>query len=172
MTLAGAPQWAPELAGDLAEVVLDPPNRVFDDATVVDVGGRRVELRYLGRGHTNTDIVVGIPQTGVVFAGDLVNASGDPNFSHGYPLDWPETATRLLELVVGPVVPGHGAVVDRDFVQRQLADLQDIARLGREIHAGRMTIEDAKAGSPFTPQGTVGPLERCLAQLGGELESI
>ncbi len=32
----------PSIAGDLAEVVIDPPDRVFDDAQTIEVGGRTV----------------------------------------------------------------------------------------------------------------------------------
>jgi len=48
----------PEMAADLAEVVLDPPDETFSETAFVDVGDRRVELRFLGRGHTDHDIVV------------------------------------------------------------------------------------------------------------------
>src|SRR5437763_16562502 len=44
----------PEIAEDLAEVVLDPPDRLVGDGggTVdFDAGGRPLELRYLGRAH-------------------------------------------------------------------------------------------------------------------------
>src|SRR5204862_7327413 len=49
---------APDMAEELAEVVIDPPEHTFDETAYVDVGGRRVELRFLGRGHTDSDIVV------------------------------------------------------------------------------------------------------------------
>jgi hypothetical protein len=54
-------------------VVLDPPDRPVGDAGAeLVVGGRRVELRFCGRGHTDNDLVVVVPDAGVVFAGDLV----------------------------------------------------------------------------------------------------
>jgi len=161
---------APELADDIAEVVIDPPERTFAETARIQVGGRRVELRYLGRGHTDSDIVVEVPDAAVVFAGDLVEAGATPYFGDGYPLDWPETASRLLELVRGPVVPGHGAVGDAAFVEEQLAAFLEIARLGREVNAGRMTLDEAIAGSPFSPETSREPLERALAQLRGELD--
>jgi glyoxylase-like metal-dependent hydrolase (beta-lactamase superfamily II) len=63
----------PEVAEELAGVVLDPPDRPVGDAGAeLVVGGRRVELRFCGRGHTDNDLVVVVPDAGVVFAGDLV----------------------------------------------------------------------------------------------------
>jgi glyoxylase-like metal-dependent hydrolase (beta-lactamase superfamily II) len=167
--LAGAPEYMPDLALDLAEVVLDPPNHVFSEAATLDVGGRPVELHYLGRGHTDTDIVVEVPDAEVVFAGDLV--AGDTlNFSHAFPLDWPGTAARLLELVRGPVVPGHGAVGGHAFVVQQQAILHELSRLSREIEAGRMSTEDALGASPIDRTTTERALARSLAQLRGELD--
>jgi glyoxylase-like metal-dependent hydrolase (beta-lactamase superfamily II) len=160
----------PELAGDLAEVVLDPPDRSFAESARVTVGGRHVWLRYLGRGHTDTDIVVEVPDAGVLFAGDLLEDGATPFFGDGYPLDWPETVSRLSDLVRGPVVPGHGGVQDRAFVERQLAAFLEVARLGREVHAGRLALDDAIARSPFDPATSKEPLERTLAQLRGEVD--
>ena len=57
-------------AGILAAVVLDPPDRTFADRAVIDLDGRAVELRYLGRGHTDNDIIVRIPDADVLCAGD------------------------------------------------------------------------------------------------------
>ncbi len=51
----------PEIAADVEAVVIDPPDRTFAETAVVEVGGRRVELRYLGRGHTDHDIVITVP---------------------------------------------------------------------------------------------------------------
>ena len=160
----------PDLAADLAEVVLDPPDRWFAETARVLVGGRAVWFRHLGRGHTDTDIVVEVPDAGVLFAGDLLEEGATPYFGDGYPLDWPETASRLLDLVRGPVVPGHGAVGDRAFVEDQLAAFLEIARLGREVKADRLTLDAAIEASPFDAATSREPLERTLAQLRGELD--
>ena len=160
----------PDIAAELGEVVIDPPDHAFSETAVVEVGGRRVDLRFLGRGHTDADIVVDVPDAGVLFAGDLLEAGATPYFGDAYPLDWPETASRLLELVRGAVVPGHGAVGDRAFAEDQVAAFLEIARLAREVKAARMTLDDAIAASPFSPETSRQPLERALAQLGGELD--
>ena len=91
----------PALAGDLAEVVLDPPDRTFGDRAVIDLGGRPVELRYLGRGHTDNDIVIGIPDADVLCAGDLLENGAAPYFGDGFPMDWPATVEALLAMT-GP----------------------------------------------------------------------
>ena len=98
----------------------------------VDLGGRTVDVRHLGRGHTGEDVVVLAP--GVVFAGDLVEESGPPQYDElSDPAEWPATNRRLLELIGAGdlVVPGHGEVVDRRFVAGQLAELERAANDSR-----------------------------------------
>jgi hypothetical protein len=64
----------------------------------------------------------------------------------------------------------HGEVGDATFAEEQLAAFLEIARLGREVHADRMSLDDAIAASPFGRESSRGPLERTLAQLRGELD--
>lgn len=163
----------PELAADLAEVIIDPPDRTFAETATVEVGGRAVELRYLGRGHTDHDIVIGVPGAGVLFAGDLIENGAVPFFGDGYPLDWPATAAALAELVDGVVVPGHGDHAGRAFAMEQAASLAGLATLARRVAGGELTIEDAIAETPFPAYPSADarrPLERALAQLRGELD--
>ncbi|SFK99404.1 MBL fold metallo-hydrolase [Geodermatophilus ruber] len=104
---------------------LDPPDALVDDRAVLDIGGREVTLRFLGRGHTGHDLVVQV-EAGVVFAGDLVEEGAPPAFEDAFPAEWPDTLGRLQALARGPVVPGHGAVVDAAFVGAQRAELRAV----------------------------------------------
>jgi glyoxylase-like metal-dependent hydrolase (beta-lactamase superfamily II) len=114
-------------SADLMRVApLDPPDHLVDDVAALDIGGREVVLRFLGRGHTAHDLVVEVESTGeetVVFAGDLVEQGAPPAFEDAWPAEWPATLGRLHALARGPVVPGHGAVVDAGFVGAQREEL-------------------------------------------------
>jgi glyoxylase-like metal-dependent hydrolase (beta-lactamase superfamily II) len=163
----------PRLAADAAEVVIDPPDRTFTDRTVVALGDRELELRYLGRGHTDNDAVLLIPDADVLFAGDLLENGAPPYFGDGYPLDWPATVEALLALT-GPstrVVPGHGDVGDRAFVESSLASLRGIADLARRIVDEGSAIEDLLAAAPWGGGPLIREaLERGVAQARGQLE--
>jgi glyoxylase-like metal-dependent hydrolase (beta-lactamase superfamily II) len=164
----------PELAADLAEVVLDPPDRTFDgefETLEFDAGGRRVELRFLGRGHTDNDIIVVVPDADVLFAGDLVEADAPPYFGDSYPTDWPRTVERMVDHVRGAVVPGHGTVGDRAFAVRSMTELRTIAELASLVHQGVLAIDDAVLRTPYPADAARQPLERALAQLAGKLEA-
>jgi glyoxylase-like metal-dependent hydrolase (beta-lactamase superfamily II) len=162
----------PDLAPDLARVVLDPPDRVFADAATLDLDGREVRLAYLGRGHTDNDIVVSIPDADVLCAGDLLENGAPPWFGDGHPMDWPATAERILALTGDRTVvsPGHGAHAGRAFVEASLAQLRSIAALATQVHTGDLDLEAAIAAAPFSAEAAREPIERALAQLRGELD--
>ena len=163
----------PGIAADLPEVEIDPPDRVFAETARIEIGGRPVDLRYLGRGHTDHDIVISVPDADVVFAGDLIEGGAVPFFNDGYPLDWPETALRLAELVRGIVVPGHGDHAGWAFANAQADAFRAIAELGRRIHRGELDLEAALEMTPFPElprEDLRAPLQRTIAQLRGELD--
>jgi glyoxylase-like metal-dependent hydrolase (beta-lactamase superfamily II) len=162
----------PALAEELAGVVLDPPDRVFADAATLDLDGREVRLAYLGRGHTDNDIVVSIPDADVLCAGDLLENGAPPWFGDGFPMDWPATAERLLALTGDQTVvsPGHGDHAGRAFVEMSLTQFRSIAALASRVHAGDLDLESAIAAAPFPAEAAREPIERALAQLRGELD--
>lgn len=149
-----------EFADELWRVPLAPPDRVIEEETAIEVGGRLVRLRHLGRGHTDGDLVTEVPDTDVVFAGDLVEESGPPAMGDAWPLEWPETLRRLTATVSGRVVPGHGDVVDASFVAAQADELAAVAEMARQVVAGELEEEAALTRSPIGPSMTRVALER------------
>jgi glyoxylase-like metal-dependent hydrolase (beta-lactamase superfamily II) len=168
----------PILADELAEIVIDPPDRIFATHARIEVGGREVMLRYLGRGHTDHDIVVEVPGTDAVFAGDLLENGNVPFFGDAYPLDWPATASALAVRVKegsGVVVPGHGDHGGRAFADAQARSLEALAETAKRIEAGELPLEDGVATHPFPdhpPEDARRGFERALLQLRGELDVL
>ncbi len=160
----------PDIAEAMADVVIDPPEHTFEDWATIHVGDRPIALSYHGRGHTDGDIVIHVPDAKVLFAGDLIENGAPPSFGDSYPIDWPATVEQLLPLATGVVVPGHGAVSDRAFLEDQLVAFRGLAKLAHEIHAGAMSIEAAISAAPFGPQTPRDAFERALAQLRSELD--
>jgi glyoxylase-like metal-dependent hydrolase (beta-lactamase superfamily II) len=165
----------PELAPDLDEIAIDPPDRTFVDHATIDVAGREVELHYLGRGHTDHDAVITVPGTDVVWAGDLLEGGAVPSFGDAYPLDWPATAAALAEMVDparGIVVPGHGDHAGRAFADAQLESFTALADLARRVVAGELTVDAALTTHPFPeqpPEDARRPLRRAIKQADGRI---
>lgn len=159
----------PELVEQLERVVVHPPDQIVSEYVELSVGGRVVQLHHLGRGHTDNDLVVLVPDCAALHAGDLVEEGGSPSFNDSYPLDWLDTMSRVSALSEGVVVPGHGAVVDRDFVEHQRAEIGAVVEQARELHADGGSLEDAAEKGPFRVEANLDALKRAVAQLSGEL---
>ena len=154
-------------------VRLVAPTHPVERMTRLDLGGRVVELRPQPPAHTDTDLVLLAPAERVWILGDLVEESGPPMYGSGsFPLDWPDVLDALVdEMLPGDlVVPGHGAVVDRDFVARQARELRSIADRFVTAHDAGLGAAEALAAHddwPLPVGGLVGAVERAYAALDG-----
>lgn len=145
---------------DIAASRILVPGTTFSSARVVDLGDRLVELIHPGRGHTGGDAVVRVPDTDVMFAGDLVEEStmrnGVPGFGDDcYPLEWPATLDLVISMLGdgSVVVPGHGLPVGKDFVQEQRGSIGLVAETIRDL-AGRGVAPADMAASAEWPYPT------------------
>ena len=145
-----------------ASPIVVPDHPVGDHATL-DLGDRRVELAYLGRGHTDHDLVVHVPDTEVVLAGDLVEVGAPPALEEAHPYQWPVTLAALESLGGEVVVPGHGAPADPGFVATQREELAHLAALCREVLGGVRSRASAVAASPYPEEVTELALRRAAA---------
>jgi glyoxylase-like metal-dependent hydrolase (beta-lactamase superfamily II) len=155
-------QWLREsgedvLATELGEVQIMCPTHTFDGEAELSLGGRVVRLHQFGRGHTDHDVVVEIPDTEVIFVGDLVEQGAAPSFDDAYPLDWPLVLDAVLELPGQMIVPGHGDAVSSRFAARQRGEIAEVGDLARRL-IGASPAQLAEAAQNLA----VGPVEGLL----------
>ncbi len=154
------------------------PDQTFSSAAVIDLGDTYVELAYPGRGHTDGDLVLRVPDADVVFGGDLIEQSAPPSFGTDcYPLEWPGSLDLMIGMLTDAsvVVPGHGTPVTRAFVQDQRADVSDVAQLISSLYAQGVPEADAlrvgteeSTGWPFPSGGLAEAVRRGYAQLAAD----
>ena len=144
----------PETARALAESGPGEPDHLVGEPVELDLGDRAVRLLHPGPGHTDHDLVVQIPDAATVFAGDLVEQGGPPDFEDGHPLHWPTALDAVLALDPEIIVPGHGEPVGPDFARAQRAELARLAELCAEHRAGRLTECETVRESPFPAETT------------------
>ncbi|WP_109509728.1 MBL fold metallo-hydrolase [Nocardioides speluncae] len=147
-----------------------PADHTFSSVGTVDLGDRAVELIHPGRGHTAGDLVVLVPDANVLAAGDLIEESAPPVFGGDcHPLDWPTSLDLVLQLLNGTsvVVPGHGAVVDRAFVEDQRSDIGVVAETIRDLAGRGIPLDEALAAAewPFPADGLAKAVRRGYEQL-------
>ena len=127
-----------------------PADTTFSSAVALELGDRMVELVHPGRGHTAGDLVVRVPDADVLLAGDLVEESavrqGVPGFGGDcWPMEWPLSLDIVLGLLTSGsvVVPGHGAPVDRDFVETQRNEIGILAETIRDLATRGVPLAEA-----------------------------
>ena len=149
----GMQDWASEqarmprlFAGAETIPGLTHPSVTFADQLTLDLGNRRVELRYLGRGHTAGDIVVWLPDELICFAGDLVEARAAPYMGDAHIGDWRgATLDAVAALGATTLVGGRGPVVHgAPAVAAAIADTR--AFLSSVLDGTRVVKEDG--GTP------------------------
>ena len=166
-----------DLADEVARVRVLPPTHVVGpeagSATLLDLGGRHVRLLAPGPGHTDHDLVVEVPDAGVTFAGDLVEQGAPPAFEDAWVLDWPQTLSGLLGRLPATVVPGHGDVVDAEFVEHQRDDLAEVAEAARNLpaDASEALMEHTASRLPVGGPAAFAALLRARKQAGEWIRS-
>ncbi|MFI0718467.1 MBL fold metallo-hydrolase [Streptomyces sp. NPDC021224] len=143
--------------GDFGGVTPLHPNRTFSGELDLDVDGVAVRLIEVGPAHTAGDLIVHLPQEGVVCAGDVV-------FNEDHPVHWAgplesvhAACARILECDPRIVVPGHGPVMTPADVRRYadyLLDLREVIHRGHA--AGRplpVLAADLLAADPYPQWG-------------------
>jgi len=93
------------------------PTTTFSDAMTVYLGKRRVDLMHLGRAHTAGDIVIHVPDSSVMFTGDIVEYHSACYCGDGHFADWGDTLDNIAAFQPDAIAPGRGAaLMGRDMV--------------------------------------------------------
>jgi glyoxylase-like metal-dependent hydrolase (beta-lactamase superfamily II) len=112
----------------------------FADRMTVRFGGKTFQLYHFGRGHTDTDLVIYIPEEKIVMPGDLF-ASWGPSVrlidynGGGSLVQWPATLEKAMALDFDAVIPGHAGVTDRAHMQAYIDEnrrMLDMIRMLKE----------------------------------------
>ena len=107
------------------------------EETILRVGGIEFRIRHVGPAHTAEDLVVHVPQLGVLFAGDLFFQGRIPFVGQADSRRWIESLTQLISFNARIVIPGHGpastdALADltltRDYLMHLRKTMGDAAR--------------------------------------------
>jgi glyoxylase-like metal-dependent hydrolase (beta-lactamase superfamily II) len=121
------------------------PTIVFEKRLTMMLGGLKVEIMQLGRGHTKGDTVVWLPDERILFSGDLVEFDATPYTGDAYLADWPATLDAIAALHPQKLVPGRGAALmnpaevqaglagTRAFVTEMYASVREGARAGKDL---------------------------------------
>jgi cyclase len=127
----------------LKELKPTPPNVTYSTRKVLDLGGREVQLLFLGRGHTNGDTVVFLPKEKIVATGDLMESQiaymGDAQFA-----EWLTTLDALKRLDFDTDLPGHGMPFrGKELITAFQGYLRDLMKQGTDLRKQGVPAETA-----------------------------
>lgn len=124
-----------------------PPRIVFNDQASVHLGGVEVQMRYLGRGHTNGDTVTYFADLRTVHTGDLV-IDGMPVIDYangGSAVEFVKTLNNLMTIDFDTVIPGHGKILTRDFVRAYIVKIETMNKRMAELVRTRVAKDQLQA---------------------------
>lgn len=154
----GEQDWASEY-GRMPRLFREPegipglthPDLTFNDRMVIPLGGSRGDLvlQYCGRGHTAGDIVAWLPNSKVLFAGDLVEAEAALYTGDAFHFDWSKGTLDTIKAFEAEVlVGGRGGVArGRQAVDAAIEQTRGflngmIEKVG-EVHRSGGTLKQA-----------------------------
>ncbi len=119
-----------------------PPDITFVERAVLRLGGRTVELIFLGPSHSDNMLVAFLPESRVAFAVDFVghNSVGYRDLPDWHYPEMYEAMRRLQEIPYETIVFGHGAVGNRASIEAQIRyyeELRDAVRVAIESGASK-----------------------------------
>ncbi len=104
-----------------------PPTTTFEGKMTYHYGKNIVELLPMVPAHTYGDVVVYLPQHGVIFLGDIAFFYVAPWCQNAHPSEWISACQRTEKMKVETIVPGHGPLGGK----AELADMRGYLELLR-----------------------------------------
>jgi glyoxylase-like metal-dependent hydrolase (beta-lactamase superfamily II) len=132
------------------------PTVTFSDSMTLHLGGRQINLIYVGRGHSDNSIVLHFPRERTVFAVDFVSVKRMPfkNLSDTYIPDLIDQIRKVEDMDFDIIAPGHGKTGTRADVRDHRQYVQDLynavlsgTRAGKSLDQLKQSISLPKYAS-------------------------
>ena len=150
-------------------------DREVDERLTIEHGGRTIHLHHFGRGHTDNDLVVHLPELNVLHAGDLL-------FHQLYPFidrpagahtpSWERALGRTIELTNTStiVVPGHGRITRNRALREQISFFRTLREeVDQARRLGMNAAQVAEALPTISGYGNEQFKARCITAIYEEL---
>lgn len=129
------------------------PNITFKRKLDLELGGKLVELRYLGKNHSDNMIVMRFPAEGVLFAVDFipVKTVAFKNFPDAYLPEWIKSLEKVERMDFDILAPAHGnlgtkadVTVFKDYMSDLYNQVMAAARAGKSLEETRKAVDMSK----------------------------
>jgi glyoxylase-like metal-dependent hydrolase (beta-lactamase superfamily II) len=146
------------------------PTETFSDSMSLHVAGRPVILWHMPRAHTDGDIVTWFPTYNVLHTGDIVEVGAAPFidwWAGGSLAGMIAACDKLLQMADNDtkIVPGHGRVVDREYLRAYRNMLADLGKRAAEAARKGVSLKDFLETKPAADYNDQVGGERSARQL-------
>jgi glyoxylase-like metal-dependent hydrolase (beta-lactamase superfamily II)/2-keto-3-deoxy-L-rhamnonate aldolase RhmA len=126
-----------------------PPEQTVADERRLTMGETEIHILDLGRAHTGGDLAVYLPDSKVLFLGEIYMRGLFPAMRSAYPGEWLAAIEKAQAMDVSWYIPGHGFIDDAASMERDLETYrQSIAAVIEEserLHAAGVSCESPSA---------------------------
>jgi glyoxylase-like metal-dependent hydrolase (beta-lactamase superfamily II) len=126
---------------------------LVSDQRSVTLGGRTVDVMFLGRAHTGGDLAVWLPQQKILFLSEIFLNRVFPAMRSAYPRDWLKTLDRAEAMNADIFVAGHGFTetgpVSREEIAAYRKALAAVIKEATRLHDAGVPVESAIAQAKF-----------------------
>ena len=125
------------------------PDEVVDDARTLTLGGTTLELKYVGRNHSDNSLVMHLPKEKLVFVVDFapVQALFWRSMPDSWLAEWEQSLKSLSAMEWDRMVPGHpgpgGRLGTKQDVQNLLGYMADLSAEVKKVADAGKCYDDA-----------------------------
>lgn len=126
------------------------PDITFTERMSISLGGKSVELIYVGLSHSDNMIVMHFPAERALFAVDFISVKRLPymNLSDAYFPEWIDAVKKVEAMDFDILVPGHGPLgtkadvtEHREYLQALYDSVLEAARRGESLDEMKSSIK-------------------------------
>ena len=123
------------------------PDITLEQQLTIELGGKVVELHYVGRNHSDNSLVMNFPEERTLFAVDFIPVMSMPfrNLPDWYIPDWVDSLRAVEQMDFDILAPGHGPLGDKSDVRAMRAYAEDLINVVAEAARAGQTLAEAQA---------------------------
>lgn len=128
--------------------------QIVDTEHTIKMGETEIQIMNLGRAHTGGDLAVYLPESKVLFLGEIYLRGLFPAMRTAYPREWVGAIEKAQAMDVSWYIPGHGFIDDEASMKRDLEaarqSLVAVIAESERLHAAGLACESARECSAAT----------------------
>lgn len=134
------------------------PKETFVNKKSITLGGKKVELLYPGKSHSEDCIAVFFPEEKTVFAVDFISVNRLPyrTLNNAHVTDWITAIKKVEALDFDIISPGHGDVGTKKDVKEHRKYLETLYKTVKKAHAKGKSLSEMKKTILLKPYKTMG----------------